>query len=56
MTKYLNKFNGMIYWVQGESVMCAEAHDLDDYITSSFTPEEFQLVIKEESQNFKEIE
>lgn len=42
MIKYLNTLNGLIYWVQGNRVVCAEKHDLSDYIPSSFTVEEFK--------------
>lgn len=41
MIRYLNKFNGMVYWVQDDRVVCAEKHDLDDYIPSSFSVVEF---------------
>lgn len=41
MTKYHNHYNGMIYWVEGEIVVCAEPDDLSYYIKSSFSLEEF---------------
>lgn len=46
MIRYLNKFNGMVYWVQDDRVVCAEKYDLDDYIPSCFSVVEFYEVLE----------
>lgn len=46
MIRYVNKFNGMVYWMQDDRVVCAEKPDLDDYITSSFTVPEFNELLE----------
>lgn len=46
MIKYFNKFNDMVYWLDGDTVMCDEPDGCDP-MPSAFSREEFLESIDE---------